>query len=604
MARKAQITIYTALKDQGFKKAEKGLKNLRFQANGLNSSLAKLGLGIGVAQFARTSVAAAVEMEQANSRLAVSLKNIGKASAIGSDSIRASEKSMMSLGFEGTQTALALSSLVTATGSLEKSQGMLAASADLARFKNIDLASASVILAKASGGNAKAFKELGITLDKSLPPAKALEKAMGMLNAKIGGQAAAYATTYAGKLEILKAQFQDVQEQVGIKLLPELVKLGDFLINTGIPRLETFFTFIGKNISTVTSMATALTTVALAFKSIATYASLAKVAALPIMGAAAPFVAAIGALVGLITLTETSSAASKAKAKAVRDAGGGLSKFGAVGSYRTAQAQASMANYGKSKAFSNPMGQTFGQPVQVNRQAAQAAKDAAAAAKKTADLAKKDAAAKLAAQRIINADKRLAAQFDLNQIALANALKLNLTDKEKAAVQGLIALQDDGYKTETQRMLDQEAALRKLISLRTDLASIPFYSPTLAGQEKQMPTGTAGVVKDLLNGNMDATSAGQLAKQLKLDAMTPAPAKNGGHAIAPSFNLDPSSTMTAQEAALYNASRPAAAPQVTINVAGSILKEQELIAMIQNGTQLSSLSGSPSQIGRISGMFG
>jgi len=594
MARKAQITIYTALKDQGFKKAEKGLKNLRFQANGLNSSLAKLGLGIGVAQFARTSVAAAVEMEQANSRLAVSLKNIGKASAIGSDSIRASEKSMMSLGFEGTQTALALSSLVTATGSLEKSQGMLAASADLARFKNIDLASASVILAKASGGNAKAFKELGITLDKSLPPAKALEKAMGMLNAKIGGQAAAYATTYAGKLEILKAQFQDVQEQVGMKLLPHLVTLGNWLVNTGIPKLEAFFTLIANHKDEVVSFAAAVGTLALGFKSLATYSALTNKAMIPLLAKFGPAIgivaAGVAALPGAIKGAKSFMAGIVPSLSNFAGASVGAPAMGAPG--KPSSATKSIAKTGLDP-FRN-----------FDRQAYQTQKDLLATQKASLAQTKKEAAQKLMDQRKIDAEKKLAAQFDVNQIALANALKLNLTEKEKAAVEGLIALQDDGYKTEAQRMLDQEAALRKLISLRTDLASIPFYSPTLAGQEKQMPTGTASTVQDLLNNNMDATSAGQLAKQLQLDAMTPAPAKNGGHAIAPSFNLDPSSIMTAQEAALYNASRPASSPQVTINVAGSILKEQELIAMIQNGTQLSSLSGSPSQIGRISGMFG
>jgi hypothetical protein len=40
------------------------------------------------------------------------------------------------------------------------------------------------------------------------------------------------------------------------------------------------------------------------------------------------------------------------------------------------------------------------------------------------------------------------------------------------------------------------------------------------------------------------------------------------------------------------------------NVQGNIIKEQELINQVLAGAQLSSLSGSPSQIGRIAGMFG
>ena len=575
MARKAQITIYTALKDAGFKKAEKGLKNLRFQANGLNSSLAKLGLGVGVAQFARTSVRAAVEMEQANSRLAVSLNNIGKASMVGSASIRTSEKAMMSLGFEGTQTALALSTLVTATGSLEKSQGMLAASADLARFKNIDLASASKILAKASGGNAKAFKELGITMDKSVPPAEALEKAMGMLNAKIGGQAAAYATTYSGKLAILEAKFQDVQEQVGYKLLPVLVKLGDFLINTGIPRLEQFFTMIGNNKSTVVGFASSLTAVALAFKLIGTNATLAKVAALPLLAAMAPFIGAAAGLVGAIAATEAASKESKARTTAAR--GSGLSKFG-VGA-RTYLGEPGV--YGGFKGSPIPGMNKGKQTAGVDMQALQTAKDLAATQKQALALAKKEAALKAYEKRKVDAEKKLSAMFDLNQIALANALKSKLTEQERAAVLGLQALEDDGYKTEEQRMFAQEAALRKLISLKSDYASMAWdKTASLGGGEKQVSTGTvAGGITDLLKGSTDAMSTGQLAKQLQLEAFTPAPEKkyNGASAIAPSFsfNTDPSAqgTMTAQQSAFRD---------LIVNVQGTVMTESAVSDVVFN----------------------
>jgi len=507
MARKAQITIYTALKDAGFKKAEKGLKNLRFQAHGLNSSLAKLGLGVGVAQFARTSVKAAIEMEQANSRLAVSLSNIGKASMVGSASIRTSEKAMMSLGFEGTQTALALSTLVTATGSLEKSQGMLAASADLARFKNIDLASASKILAKASGGNAKAFKELGITMDKSLPPAEALEKAMGMLNAKIGGQAAAYATTYSGKLAILEAKFQDVQEQVGYKLLPVLVKLGDFLINTGIPRLESFFKILTDNKNTLVPIATGLFTVATAIKAIGTAAAFANIAALPLLAALAPFIAAAAAIAG-VTAAIAMSPSGTPKGAPV-----GVGTPMGRGSAAIALQQ---QNNAKKAAAVTPAAKTGLDPFRnFDRQAYQTQKDLAATQKAALALAKKEAAKKLVDQRKIDAEKKLAAQFDLNQIALANALKLDLTAKEKAAVEGLLALEDDGYKTEEQRMVAQEAALRKLISLKGEYASLSWdKTASLGGGEKQISipqtaaASVAGAVQSMGTNTMVTSMPG------------------------------------------------------------------------------------------------
>jgi hypothetical protein len=42
---------------------------------------------------------------------------------------------------------------------------------------------------------------------------------------------------------------------------------------------------------------------------------------------------------------------------------------------------------------------------------------------------------------------------------------------------------------------------------------------------------------------------------------------------------------------------------INVQVQGNVIREQELIDKVLAGAQLSSLSGSPSQIGRIAGMF-
>jgi len=44
-------------------------------------------------------------------------------------------------------------------------------------------------------------------------------------------------------------------------------------------------------------------------------------------------------------------------------------------------------------------------------------------------------------------------------------------------------------------------------------------------------------------------------------------------------------------------------PVINVTVQGNVIREQELINQVLAGAQLSSLSGSPSQIGRIAGMF-
>ena len=46
------------------------------------------------------------------------------------------------------------------------------------------------------------------------------------------------------------------------------------------------------------------------------------------------------------------------------------------------------------------------------------------------------------------------------------------------------------------------------------------------------------------------------------------------------------------------------AGNITINMAGSVISEDDLVTAILEGIQKRSLSGSPSAIGRIQGMFG
>lgn len=569
MARPATISIYTVLKDAGFKKAEKGLKGLNSQANGLNSTLAKLGLSVGVAQFARSSIQAALDMEKANVRLDQSLVNIGKSTASASTQLKESEKQMMALGFEQTQTAYALSTLVTATGSLEKSQGLLASSADLARYKQIELADAATILARAQGGNAKAFKELGITLDKSKPKAQALADAMALLNAKIGGQAQRYVQTYGGKIEVLKAKFQDTQEQVGMKLLPVLEKLGDWLINTGIPRTESFFKLMADHKESVLGMAAALTSVALAFKLIGTYAALAKVAALPILGAAAPFIAAVAGIAG-ITAAIASSPSGTPKGAAV---GVGTP----MGRGTAAVALQQRLNAQKTTETTKPI-QTGLDPFRgFNKQAYEQNKQALVIQKASLALAKKEAAARALELRKAAAEKKLAAQFDLTQIALANALKLNLTEKERAAVEGLIALQDDGYKTEAQRMKDQETALNKLISLKQTYAEMPWNkTTTLAGQEKQVVVPGSPATESVAGGVGDVATKAIIAQQTAAPA--PAPSLGNQPALVPTTMMS-----TGMGATARGEYANAPAPVVNVTVNGSVTTEQQLLNTIYEG---------------------
>jgi DNA-directed RNA polymerase subunit F len=181
-----------------------------------------LAMGAAFVGFAAFGIKEANEAEQALNKLGVTLSNFGVNTAETRKRVEDLTGGYVDLGFGGEEAAAGFDVLFRATGDLDQAQALLATSADLARVKNISLADASSILSKASMGGAKAFKEMGITLDTTLPKAQAIDKAMGELNQRIGGQAVAYTKTFAGQLAVTKEKFSDVAETLGTTLMPYL----------------------------------------------------------------------------------------------------------------------------------------------------------------------------------------------------------------------------------------------------------------------------------------------------------------------------------------------------------------------------------------------
>jgi len=197
------------------------------------ATAALIGMGTAFAGFAAIGIKEAQETEQIFTKLGVTLSNLGISTAATRAQVEELSGSYVKLGFGGDEAASALNTLLNQTGDLAESQKLLAISADLARLKNIDLGTAASILGKASNGSTKAFKELGITLDESLPKSEALKKAMDELATQTGGQAIAFTKTFAGQLVVMKEQFKDSAESVGSFLLPKLNALLSAL-NSGI----------------------------------------------------------------------------------------------------------------------------------------------------------------------------------------------------------------------------------------------------------------------------------------------------------------------------------------------------------------------------------
>jgi hypothetical protein len=192
--------------------------------------------------------------------------------------------------------------------------------------------------------------------------------------------------------------------------------------------------------------------------------------------------------------------------------------------------------------------------------------------------------------------KKAGTVFDLEQIQLVAALKGKLSEDEKLRVEAQLALLNGNVEVATKLTNQILAAQDSTGNLSKFLSALP---------NARNPFEYLDAYLSYIAGKAASIITGQAAPNAPSNASTPAPMPSPSDLAAQgSF-----STLVAQGAGASGGFSPVVAAAmnptvINVTVNGSVIKEQELIAQIQNGTQLASLSGSPSQIGRIAGMFG
>jgi hypothetical protein len=96
---------------------------------------------------------------------------------------------------------------------------------DISRGTGKDLETVSLALAKAHEGNLGALTKLGVPLDENIKKTGDFEAATAKLTELFGGQAATYADTYQGKLDIVNQRLGELKESAGASLLGVLGNL-------------------------------------------------------------------------------------------------------------------------------------------------------------------------------------------------------------------------------------------------------------------------------------------------------------------------------------------------------------------------------------------
>jgi hypothetical protein len=204
-------------------------------------AIAAAAAGAYAGKLAIDGVKAAIEDEQAQNRLAESLKATTGATDA---QIKAVEdmitKMSLATGVSDDVLRPAMQRLATSTKDTKESQELLALALDISKGSGKDLETVANALAKAHDGQDGALVRLGIGLTNTEAKTKTFKEEQQLLTDLYGGAAATNAETFQGKIDRLKIAFEEAQESLGFLLLPYVERFTEYLLEKGIPTLEGF----------------------------------------------------------------------------------------------------------------------------------------------------------------------------------------------------------------------------------------------------------------------------------------------------------------------------------------------------------------------------
>jgi hypothetical protein len=217
--------------------------------------------------------------------------------------------------------------------------------------------------------------------------------------------------------------------------------------------------------------------------------------------------------------------------------------------------------------------------------------------KKQADLYKQQLAATkaiTAQQKIQAALKKAGSVFDLEQIQILAALKGNISEEDRTRLQAQAAILNGNSELATKLTKDILMAQDSTGKLYQYFLSIPDAKNPF-GYLDQWILDFQKKLNALTTTTTSTYTPAGLAPELAAMGVVAGYGDYAGSIANQASNVDFPS---------YGMQTGGGDTIINVQVQGNVIREQQLIDQVIAGAQLSSLSGSPSQIGRIAGMFG
>jgi hypothetical protein len=213
-----KIDIVSEYKDKGAKAAEKSMAKLSKSAKNLAVALG-VGFSINkIVQFGKASVKEFEDSEIAATKLQNVLKNTGQLLAF-PDTITGLNNLSKLSGVADDLLIPAFQQLYLATGNANQAVKDLDLAINVARGSSNDLGTVIDALSKGYAGNTKGLGNLRLGLNKAYLATGDMAGITAQLNKQFTGASAAYLDTYAGKIQLLRNDFENLKQTVGQGLI-------------------------------------------------------------------------------------------------------------------------------------------------------------------------------------------------------------------------------------------------------------------------------------------------------------------------------------------------------------------------------------------------
>jgi len=238
------IPIITEFDGKGIGKAITEFKNLESASDKIGfaakkaaqvaaigfAALAAAGAAVGAVLF--KAAQAAAEDQAAQVKLASQIKATSDATDAQIKGVENYiDKTQRAVGVADDKLRPAFGRLIAATKDTTKAQDLLNIALDVSAATGKDVEAVAGALAKAQEGNFTAIDRLGIGYEKGEAKARGFLGVQQDLETRFSGAALTKAQTYEGTMDRLKITFEELQEEIGYKVLPIIQVLADAALN-------------------------------------------------------------------------------------------------------------------------------------------------------------------------------------------------------------------------------------------------------------------------------------------------------------------------------------------------------------------------------------